>query len=221
MNLLERELALPPRRHAPRARPAPLEVAPGVRWIRMRLPFALDHINLWLLRDTHRRRAQGWTRRRLLHRARRARAAMGADLRDRSCDGLPILRVIVTHMHPDHIGLAHWLCERWNAPLWISATDYHVARIAQQRRATRLRRAARGARFMAAHGMTDPESIDEDPRAHQLLREHGARGARRTSAACSTATRVIASAAPRLALHQRLRPCARAHRAVLRRTQAC
>ena len=27
------------------------EVAPGVRWLRMALPFALDHINLWLLRD--------------------------------------------------------------------------------------------------------------------------------------------------------------------------
>jgi glyoxylase-like metal-dependent hydrolase (beta-lactamase superfamily II) len=31
-------------------------------------------------------------------------------------EGLPILRVIVTHMHPDHIGLAHWLCERWSTP---------------------------------------------------------------------------------------------------------
>ena len=47
-------------------------------------------------------------------------------------EGLPILRVIVTHMHPDHIGLAHWLCERWNAPLWISATDYNAARLASQ-----------------------------------------------------------------------------------------
>src|SRR5919107_1232222 len=44
--------------------------------------------------------------------------------------GLPVLRVIVTHMHPDHIGCAHWLCERWNARLWISATDYGIARIA-------------------------------------------------------------------------------------------
>ena len=43
-------------------------------------------------------------------------------------DGLPVLRVIVTHMHPDHIGCAHWLCERWNARLWISATDFGIAR---------------------------------------------------------------------------------------------
>jgi glyoxylase-like metal-dependent hydrolase (beta-lactamase superfamily II) len=33
-------------------------------------------------------------------------------------------------MHPDHIGSAHWLCERWNARLWISATDFGIARIA-------------------------------------------------------------------------------------------
>ena len=45
-------------------------------------------------------------------------------------EGLPVLRVIVTHMHPDHIGLAHWLCQRWQAPLWISATDYYTARLA-------------------------------------------------------------------------------------------
>ena len=59
MNPLELEL------HYPLADtlPAPgtsLEVAPGVRWIRMALPFALDHINLWLLRDRLDGR-EGWT----------------------------------------------------------------------------------------------------------------------------------------------------------------
>ena len=37
-----------------------VEVAPGVRWIKMRLPFALDHINLWLLRDQL-NGVDGWT----------------------------------------------------------------------------------------------------------------------------------------------------------------
>ena len=37
-----------------------IEVAPGVRWLRMKLPFALDHINLWLLRDEIDGKA-GWT----------------------------------------------------------------------------------------------------------------------------------------------------------------
>jgi glyoxylase-like metal-dependent hydrolase (beta-lactamase superfamily II) len=71
-------------------------------------------------------------------------------------EGLPILRVVVTHMHPDHIGLAHWLCERWNARLWISATDYGVARI------NTLQSTGNGgegaARFFAAHGLVDEAS---------------------------------------------------------------
>ena len=91
-------------------------------------------------------------------------------------EGLPMLRVIVTHMHPDHIGLADWLCERWNVPLWISATDYHVARARQQRR-----RAGFGGDAPAAL-LRQPRpqrsrGIAQDPRAHQLLREHGALGA--------------------------------------------
>ena len=44
--------------------------------------------------------------------------------------GLPVLRVIVTHFHPDHMGLAAWLTERWQCRLWISATDYNLARLA-------------------------------------------------------------------------------------------
>ena len=54
MNLLERELHYP----FGDTLPAPgrtFEVAPGVRWLRMALPFALDHINLWLLRDRDRK----------------------------------------------------------------------------------------------------------------------------------------------------------------------
>jgi hypothetical protein len=50
MNALEAQLSYP----FGDALPEPggsLEVAPGVRWVRMKLPFALDHINLWLLRD--------------------------------------------------------------------------------------------------------------------------------------------------------------------------
>ena len=58
-NLRESELHYP----LGDALPAPgnvLEVAPGLRWLRMGLPFALDHINLWLLRDEIDGR-QGWT----------------------------------------------------------------------------------------------------------------------------------------------------------------
>ena len=74
-------------------------------------------------------------------------------------EGMPILRVIVTHMHPDHIGLAHWLCARWNAPLWISSTDYHTAMIASQ--STTGFGGEDTARFFASHGLADPESIEK------------------------------------------------------------
>ena len=68
-------------------------------------------------------------------------------------DGLPVLRVIVTHMHPDHIGLAQWLTERWNCRLWISATDWHAARLASQD--TPGQGGDRSADFFARNGLTD------------------------------------------------------------------
>ena len=145
--------------------PAPgtsLEVAPGVRWLRMALPFALNHINLWLLRDTHEGR-EGW-----------AIVDCGIDDGNTRSDweqvfasqleGLPVLRVIVTHMHPDHIGLAHWLCERWSSAdhecrLWISATDWHAGRLASQ--STTGFGGEEAARFFAEHGITDPAALEQ------------------------------------------------------------
>ncbi|MDB5730487.1 MAG: metallo-beta-lactamase superfamily protein, partial [Variovorax sp.] len=74
--------------------------------------------------------------------------------------GLPILRVIVTHMHPDHIGLASWLCECWDAPLWISSTDYHVARVLCSRDGSdTLAGGDHAADFFTLHGLTDPDAI--------------------------------------------------------------
>lgn len=134
-----------------------LEVAHGVRWIRMALPFALDHINLWLLRD-HLDGRDGWTVIDccISHGAAKAQwETLFAD----ALEGLPILRVLVTHMHPDHVGLAHWLCERWNAPLWMSATDYYTARLAIIDAASP--DARNDVKFFASHGMTDPQVLDE------------------------------------------------------------
>jgi glyoxylase-like metal-dependent hydrolase (beta-lactamase superfamily II) len=140
--------------------PAPgttLQVAPGVKWIRMALPFALDHINLWLLRDEVDGR-QGWSVVDCCISNDSAKAQW-EQIFANELDGLPVLRVIVTHMHPDHIGLAYWLCEKWQAPLWISATDFNMARIGSQ--------IANGfggdsaALFFASHGLNDPDSIDQ------------------------------------------------------------
>ncbi len=128
-----------------------MEVAPGVKWLRMSLPFALDHINLWLLRD-----GAGWTVVDCCI-SKDESKAQWEQIFANELEGLPIVRVIATHMHPDHLGLAHWLCERWTAPLWISATDYNVARIAI------LSNTGFGgdsaARFFAAHGMVDADSL--------------------------------------------------------------
>jgi glyoxylase-like metal-dependent hydrolase (beta-lactamase superfamily II) len=136
------------------------ELAPGVRWIRLALPFTLDHINLWLLKDTLDGR-EGWTI-----------VDCGIDRPEtrqqwesifaNELEGLPVLRVIVTHMHPDHVGLAHWICDRWNdadheCRLWMSGTEFLLARVGCDR--------INGfggeplLHFLAAHGMTAPDKL--------------------------------------------------------------
>lgn len=138
-------------------------VADGVRWLRMPLPFALDHINLWLLRDKIDGR-EGWT---IVDCgvSRDEVKALWQQVFDTELDGLPVLRVIVTHMHPDHVGLAYWLCEKWNAPLWMTMTDYSVARLWS--RPAGNGQEAGGPNGQAAvehfmrHGLTDPEAQEK------------------------------------------------------------
>ncbi|MFM2240277.1 MAG: hypothetical protein RJA69_1651 [Pseudomonadota bacterium] len=133
-----------------------LQVAPGVFWVRMGLPFALNHINLWLLRDELDGQP-GWTVVDCCIDRPDSRAQWeGIFLQ--AMQALPILRVIVTHMHPDHIGLAHWLCERFQAPMWISATDFFSARSLSSGREQG--RGDGAAQFFAQHGMTDPNALE-------------------------------------------------------------
>lgn len=130
MNLLESQLDYPLDEFLPETG-AVHEVAPGLFWLRMGLPFALNHINLWLLRDeleTPHGRKQGWTIIDCGIASDPTRAAW-ETLFVGALDGLPVLRVIATHCHPDHVGLADWLCQRWNAPLWMTAGEYAFARI--------------------------------------------------------------------------------------------
>lgn len=156
MNELERELKYPFGDTLPAPGEA-LEMAPGVRWIRMGLPFALDHINLWLLEDEVDGR-RGWTVVDCCI-ARDEAKAQWEQIFATQLNGLPVLRVIVTHMHPDHIGLAHWLCERWDAPLWISATDYNTASAALLTQGGET--GERMVRFYASHGLEDRDSQDK------------------------------------------------------------
>lgn len=97
------------------------EVGPGVFWIRMPLPFALDHINLWALED-----GDGWT---LVDTGYALDTVKGlweqvfaGVLRER-----PVKRIIVTHYHPDHVGLAAWLAQRFGAPVWMTEAEYLTA----------------------------------------------------------------------------------------------
>src|SRR5688572_11717120 len=156
MNPLEHELSYPLGDTLPQPGHT-LPIAPAVRWLRMALPFALDHINLWLLRDEIDGRA-GWT---IVDCgvATDATRAAWERIFEHELDGLPVLRVIVTHMHPDHIGLAHWLTERWNCRVWISATDWNAARLAST--STTGFGGGSAALFMASHGLTDPDSVEK------------------------------------------------------------
>ena len=140
-----------------------VDVAPGIKWVRMQLPFALNHVNLWLLRDELPGEGgiatrQGWT---IVDCGidNAATRAAWEQVFASALEGLPVLRVVVTHMHPDHIGLAHWLCERWNARLWISATDYNVARVASG--ASAGFGGPLSAAFMATHGMIDSDAVEQ------------------------------------------------------------
>ena len=171
MNLLEQQLDYPFGDKLPAPGTA-MDVAPGIKWLRMALPFALDHINLWLLRDEIQdpvdpgARLQGWT---VVDCCISANTSMAQweSIFSTQLEGLPILRVLVTHMHPDHIGLAHWLCTRWTrrepashvCRLWISATDYYTARLASQGIGDFGGESA--AAFFASHGLTDLEALEK------------------------------------------------------------
>jgi glyoxylase-like metal-dependent hydrolase (beta-lactamase superfamily II) len=114
---LHHEVAYPHGERIP-APGAAIEVAPGVRWIRMPLPFALDHINLWLLED-----GDGWT---IVDTGYGTQVTW--DLWERhlveTLEGRPVRRIIVTHYHPDHLGSADWLQEKTGAPLWMTAGEF-------------------------------------------------------------------------------------------------
>lgn len=105
--------------------PAPgetIEVAPGIHWLRMPLPFSLDHINLYLIED-----GEGWVAVDTGVDTPEVRALWERHF-ETTMQGRPLTRVLVTHMHPDHVGLAGWLCRRFGVELWMSRTDYLMCR---------------------------------------------------------------------------------------------
>ncbi len=95
-----------------------MEVAPGILWTRIPLPFRLDHVNIYLIDD-----GDGWA---ILDTgiSDKPTRAVWEQLLGGPLAGRPVTRLIVTHYHPDHIGLAGWLCERCGVPLLTSQTGY-------------------------------------------------------------------------------------------------
>jgi len=100
-----------------------LEVAPGVRWLRMPLPMSLNHINLWAIND-----GDGWTL---------VDAGMHTPQTVTTWEtvlavpmgGRPVKRVICTHMHPDHVGMAGWFTRRFDCALWMTRLEYLTCRM--------------------------------------------------------------------------------------------
>lgn len=96
----------------------PVEVAAGVYWVRFAMPGALDHINLWLLED-----GDGWTIVDTCLDIASAREQWEALFRG-FMKGKPVKRVICTHLHPDHVGLAGWICERFDVDLLMAREEF-------------------------------------------------------------------------------------------------
>jgi glyoxylase-like metal-dependent hydrolase (beta-lactamase superfamily II) len=102
---------------------AVIEVASGVRWVRMPLPFSLKWINLWLIED-----GDGWT---VVDTGipNSETKALWRAIFDTVLDGRPVRRIIITHMHPDHIGLAGWMSRKFQCELWMTRLEYVTCRM--------------------------------------------------------------------------------------------
>lgn len=102
-----------------------IEVAPGVLWMRLPLPMQLDHVNVYALDD-----GDSWTVIDTGFDSKKTRAVW-QKLLNGPLAGKPVARVIVTHHHPDHVGLAGWFQSEHGASLWTTRTAWLFARMLQ------------------------------------------------------------------------------------------
>ena len=100
-----------------------IEVAEGVWWIRLPLPMKLDHVNVYALDE-----GDSWTIVDAGVKSRKSVAMWEAILAG-PLRGKPVGRVILTHYHPDHVGMVGWLMERFGAENWTTRTTYAFARM--------------------------------------------------------------------------------------------
>ena len=97
-------------------------IAEGVQWLRMPLPFMLGHINLWLLHDSDGVAVVDTG----IH-SKISRGVWETALSNHEYGALR--RVIVTHLHPDHVGCAGWLTREHDVELWMTREEYLLCRI--------------------------------------------------------------------------------------------
>jgi glyoxylase-like metal-dependent hydrolase (beta-lactamase superfamily II) len=137
------------------------EIQPGLLWLRMPLPFALNHINLWAIAD-HNEGGPGWavvdtgTQTPEAIAAWRTLIAPDGPLAS-TPQGARLTKVICTHMHPDHVGMAGWLTRKFDCRLWMTRLEYLTCRtlVADTGREA----PADAIRFFQQHGWHD-EAID-------------------------------------------------------------
>jgi len=91
--------------------------------MRLPLPMALNHVNVWAIAD-----GDGWS---IVDTGIRSEqtAELWEQLLSGPLRGQPVKRVFATHMHPDHVGMAGWLTRRFDCNLWMSRLEYVTARM--------------------------------------------------------------------------------------------
>ncbi|MEW6257616.1 MAG: MBL fold metallo-hydrolase [Pseudomonadota bacterium] len=100
------------------------ELAPGLLRIRLALAFPPSEVSAWLLRTQ-----DGWTLIDCGVDDPPTRALFEAVLADPLLEGAPVTRLLITHFHPDHVGLGGWLAARTGAPIHMSRVEWLQARL--------------------------------------------------------------------------------------------
>ncbi|OUR88130.1 MBL fold metallo-hydrolase, partial [Gammaproteobacteria bacterium 42_54_T18] len=99
-----------------------VNIVEGVNWLRMPLPFSLNHINLWAIEGV-----DDWTI---------VDTGLATDetielwqaVHAKYGSSKSFKNLFITHMHPDHIGLAGWLTRTYKAELSITRSEYLTCR---------------------------------------------------------------------------------------------
>jgi glyoxylase-like metal-dependent hydrolase (beta-lactamase superfamily II) len=96
----------------------PTKITNGIYQIRLPLPYALDHINVYLIEDH-----DGWILVDTGIKSEHSQTIL-KEILNTLPKAKPLKAVLATHTHVDHIGVAGWICETWQVPLWVTKAEY-------------------------------------------------------------------------------------------------